>query len=178
MRTWAIGIAAALLCIGVAIAANGKDGIVIRSTGSTNFPGYTIKVWSDGSTWAVRSNKAGQQTSQPSTQSVSKDLAQKLLADAKAAKLSGHVSGQSCMKSASFGSTTVVQYHGWTSPDLECPGDGFVIALGSDAKKIAAALQIVNAPTRRGLLPNEVRRPPESAPTQPAPTPESSPATP
>src|SRR5690348_13749410 len=178
MKTWAIGVGAALLCIGVAIAASGRDGAIIRNTGSTNFPGYTIKVWSDGSAWAVRANRTGQQTGRPSTQSIPKELAQKLLADAKAAKLSGHVIGQSCMKSASFGSTTVVEYHGWTSPDLECPGDGFVIALGSDAKKIAAALQIINAPTRRGLLPNEVRRPPESAPTQPAPTPESSPATP
>lgn len=178
MRTWAIGIAALLLTLGIAGATRGRDGAIIHSTGSTNFPGYTIKVWSDGSAWAVRSNKSGEQIGQPSTQSVPKDLAQKLLADAKAAKLSGHVSGQACMKSASFGSTTVVQYHGWTSPDLECPGDGFVIALGSDAKKIAAALQIINAPARRGLLPNEVRRPPESAPTQPAPTPESSPTTP
>jgi hypothetical protein len=178
MKTWAIGVGAALLCIGLAVATSVRDGAIIHNTGSTNFPGYTIKVWSDGSTWAVRSNKAGEPTGQPVTQSVPKELVQKLLADAKAAKLSGNAIGRPCMKSASFGSATVVQYHGWTSPDLECPGDGFVIALGSDAKKIAAALQIINAPTRRGLLPNEIRRPPESAPTQPAPTPESSPATP
>lgn len=167
-----------LFCIGAALAAAPhKDGAIIRSSGSTNFPGYTIKVWSDGSTWAVRANKAGDQLGRPSTQTIAKPLAQKLLDDAKAAKLSGNVIGRPCMKSASFGSTTVVQYHGWTSPDLECPGDGFVIAMGSDAHKIAAALQIINAPTRRGLLPNEPRRP-EPAPTQASPKPESSPATP
>jgi hypothetical protein len=74
------------------------------------------------------------------------------------------------MKSASFGTSTVVTYHHWTSPDLECPGDGYVIALAADAHKIAALLKIQG---ERGhavrLLPNEPRRVPAE---QPSATPE------
>jgi hypothetical protein len=102
---------------------------------------------------------------------------QKFFADLKAAKESGKVVGRPCMKSASFGSTTIVQYHGWTSPDLECPGDGFVVALASEAHKVAAAVGVRSTPTRRPLMPNEPRRP-EIVPGQASPTPESSPRTP
>ena len=73
------------------------------------------------------------------------------------------------MKSVSFGTTTVVQYHGWTSPDLECPGDGTVIALGSDAKKIAAQVRMQGVRSHAiPRLPNEPRR------AEPEPTPSAS----
>jgi hypothetical protein len=176
MNRWALAGTAFALCVGIATAAASSDGAVIRNSGSTNFPGYTIKVHSDGSTWAVRSNKQGEQIGTPVTTTLPERAIQKLLNDAKAAKLSGKVLGRPCMKSASFGSTLVVEYHGWTSPDLTCPGDGFVIALGADANKIAALLPITSNPARRRLLPNEPRRP--EVPGQASPTPESSPRTP
>lgn len=177
VKRWTVTAVAFIACAAAASAAARPDGATIVSSGSTNFPGYTIKVHSDGSTWAVRSNKQGEQIGTPVTATLPSRVTQKLLNDAKAAKLSGHVIGQPCMKSASFGSTLVVQYHGWTSPDLNCPGGGFIIALGADANKIAALLPITNAPVRRPMLPNEPRRP-ESPPSQASPTPESSPALP
>lgn len=177
MKRWALSGVALAACMGFATAAARPDGAVIRSSGSTNFPGYTIKVRSSGWAWAVRSNKQGEQIGTPVTTALPQRTIQKLLNDAKAAKLSGNVIGRPCMKSASFGSTLVVEYHGWTSPDLNCPGGGFIIALGADANKIAALLPITSSPERRGLLPNEQRRP-ETTPGQASPTPESSPATP
>jgi hypothetical protein len=181
MKAWvALGVvaltAAAVGCI--AMAARPRDGAVIHNTGSTNFSGYTIKIWSDGSASAVQSNRGGMTTGKPVSGRVDVNLAHKFFTDLKAAKESGHVISQSCMKSASFGSTTVVQYHGWTSPDLECPGEGFVVALAAEAHEIAQALQVRRAPVRRPLLPNEPRRVPESFPSQASPSPESSPPSP
>lgn len=75
------------------------------------------------------------------------------------------------MKSASFGTVTTAEYHHWTSPDLECPGDGFVVALAADAHKIAALLKIQGE--HRIPLPTGPRRVPvEGGPTQASPTPE------
>lgn len=150
-----------------------RDGAVIRNSGSTNFSGYTIKVWSDGSTWAVHSNRAGDPMDAPATGHVDPSLAQTFLHDAQQARKNRLVT-ERCMKSASFGSSTVVLYHGWTSPDLECPGGGFVVALAADAHKIAALLKIQGVhPRRIPMMPNEPRRAPSDSPAgQASPTPE------
>ncbi|HET6896592.1 MAG TPA: hypothetical protein VFH72_14505 [Candidatus Baltobacteraceae bacterium] len=169
----ALGMAAALGCSGAASASNIRDGGVIRNSGSTNFSGYTIKVWSDGSTWAVHSNRAGTPIDRPVTGHIPEDLARRFLDDAKQARKNGDVS-QPCMKSASFGTSTVVSYHGWTSPDLECPGGGFIETLGQETHKIAALLKIEGVQPRRiPRLPNEPRRVPSDSPSgQPSATPE------
>ena len=169
----ALTIALALGCAGAAAAAYSRDGGVIRNSGSTNFSGYTIKVWSDGSTWAVHSNRAGTPIDAPVTGHVPADLAQRFLQDAQQAR-KNRVISQPCMKSASFGTSTVVSYHGWTSPDLECPGGGFAETLGQDAHKIAAQLKIQGTQAHRiPLLPNEPRRVPSENPGgQPSATPE------
>ncbi len=178
----ALLVLAALSAAGIALAAAARDGAVIRNTGSTNFSGYTIKLWSDGSAAVVRSNRAGDAMAPPRAGSVPMDTVRKFFGDLKAAKDSGKVIGRTCMKSASFGSATVVQYHGWTSPDLECPGDGFVVALAAEAHEIAAALQVRRVPMhpviRRALMPNEPRRVPQGPPVQASPSPESTPRTP
>jgi hypothetical protein len=150
-----------------------RDGGLIRNSGSTNFTGYTIKVWSDGSAWAVHSNRAGDQIGSPVTGEIPATLAQTFLADARNAK-HNRVMSQSCMKSASFGSVTTVLYHGWASPDLQCPGDGYVVSLGADANKIAALLKIQGMPGHRiPMMPHEPRRvPSESQSGQPSPSPE------
>jgi hypothetical protein len=165
------------LAAGAALAGTQPDGAVIRNTGSTNFTGYTIKVWSDGRVSAVHSNRAGQPVDQAVSATVPKTLTAQFFNDLRTARRA-RVVAEPCMKSASFGTTTVVQYHGWTSPDLECGGDGHVIALGSDAKKIAAHLRFEGMPVRRiPMLPNEPRRP-EPTPTavQPSGTPEPRPS--
>lgn len=165
----AISMVLALGCAAIAVAQS-RDGAVIRNSGSTNFSGYTIKVWSDGSTWATSSNRAGIATGTASSGHIPANLAQTFLHDAQQARRNRVIS-EHCMKSVSFGTVTTVIYHGWSSPDLECPGDGFVVALGADAHKIAALLKIEGG--RRTLLPNEPRRvPTESTPSQASPTPE------
>jgi len=169
--------ALALVCASAAVAAFTRDGAVIRNSGSTNFSGYIVKVWSDGSTWAVHSNRAGMQLDTPVTGNIPADLAQRFISEAKQAK-NNHAVSQHCMKSASFGSITVATYHGWTSSDLQCPGDGFTVALGSDAHKIAALLKVEGVQARRiPLLPNEKRRVPSDMPSgQSSATPEPSPS--
>jgi hypothetical protein len=170
-QTAALTMALVLGCAALA-AAQMRDGGTIRNSGSTNFSGYTIKVWSDGSTWAAHSDRAGNLVGSGVSGHVPQTLAQTFLNDARQARKNRVVS-EHCMKSASFGTVTTVEYHGWTSPDLECPGDGFVVALAADAHKIAALLKIQGG--RRGLLPNEPRRVPvEGTPAQASPTPEPS----
>jgi hypothetical protein len=156
-------------------AAARRDGAVIRNSGSTNFSGYTVKVWSDGSTSAVHSDRAGTPIDAPVTGQVPPNVAQRFLAEARQAR-DNHAVARPCMKSASFGTSTIVEYHGWTSPDLECAGDGYTIALGSDAKKIVALLKIQGT-HRIPMLPNERRRVPSEGPSasgQPSATPEPS----
>jgi len=170
-RTIAIGILLASICFGSAPAAFRNDGAVIRNSGSTNFPGYTIKVWSDGTAWSARTNRAGENLGDARSGRIPAALAQTFLNDARQARKARVVS-QSCRKSASFGTSTVVTYHGWTSPDLECPGDGFVVALAADAHKIAAALNVQGLPPRRvPMPPGEHRRVPVES-GQPSATPE------
>lgn len=165
--------ALAAACTGMAGASHPRDGGIIRNSGSTNFSGYTVKVWADGTTWAVHSNRAGTPVDTPQTANVDPRLAKRFLDDARQAK-NNRVVSQSCMKSASFGSSTTVEYHGWTSPDLNCPGGGYVVTLGADANKIVAALKLQGEPAHRiRLLPNEPRRAPSDQPsTQASPTPE------
>lgn len=169
----ALAMAIAFGCLGAASASNIRDGGVIRNSGSTNFSGYTIKVWSDGSTWAVHSNRAGTPIDSPVRGHIPADLAKRFLDDAKQGRKNRDIS-QHCMKSASFGTSTVVVYHGWTSPDLECPGGGFVETLGQQAHKIAALLKVAGVQPRRiPMLPNERRRAPgDTQSGQPSATPE------
>jgi hypothetical protein len=163
VKTAAVICGLILACIAQVFASATQDGAVIRNTGSTNFSGYSIKVRSDGSTSAVHTNRIGTPIDAPQTGHVDPRLAQTFLRDAQQARKNRLPAPQHCMKSASFGTTTVVLYHGWTSPDLECPAnDGFTVALAADAHKIAAALKLQGLPAAHSLqrmLPNEPRRP-------------------
>lgn len=143
-----------------ALAAGARDGATITNSGSTNIPGYTIKIWSDGTV----------SSPQARTTHIDQTLAARFFADSKAGKSAGTIGRKTCMKSASFGSVTTVQYHGWSSGDLECPGNP---AFSSEVHAIAQAVIGVQVPTRRiPRLPNEVRRP-EGSPTQPTASPDS-----
>jgi hypothetical protein len=166
---------AVLAAVAVAYAGSRPDGAIIRNTGSTNFSGYTIKVWSDGRTSTVHSNHSGQAIDRPVSGKVPDTLVAQFFNDLRTAQ-HAHPVAETCMKSASFGTTTVVVYHGWTSPDLECGGDGHVIALGSDVKKIAAQLRVQPFKAHRiPMLPNEPRRT-ETNTAQPSATPEPAPS--
>ncbi len=135
-----------------------RDGAIISNTGSTNFAGYTIQVWSDGSSTAGRIPAA---------------LVQKFFSDAKAAR-GLQPAGPHCMKSASFGSATSVWYHGWTSADLECSGAGTLQALAADVHQIVSTLGVQGKPHHIPLLPNELRRLPVEATASPERSPAAS----
>lgn len=166
---------AGLLALTVACSAAGaavartvvRDGGVIRDSGSTNDLGYTIKVWSDGRTWWAASDKQGTITGAPHPGRVAPALARRFLADAQAAR-DARASVPACMKSASFGSTLTVLWHGWVSPDLSCPGgDAAARRLRADVLAIRTATGAAGS-ARSLRLPNEPRR----APAEPSPSPE------
>lgn len=166
-------LALALGTAALAAGASGRDGGTIRNSGSTNAPGYTIKVWSDGSTWAVHSGRTGVALGTPFTGRVPAALARQFLEDAKEAR-AAHAPAARCMKSASFGSVTSAVYHGWTSPDLQCPVAGGLAELASDVDRIVKSTGAAAMPGRRiPMLPNEPRRvPAEGSTSQPSATPE------
>jgi len=150
MKKLCIALAACSLLIG---AATVRDGAVIVNSGSTNIAGYTLQVWSDGA-------------ASMGTRSVARPLAKRLFSDLRRAKGATAVS-QGCIKSASFGTTMTVTYHGWTSPDLECPVMGALAAVQNDVREVVAALR-VSPPGRIRLMPE-----PRRFPIQASPSPES-----
>ncbi|MBV8491007.1 MAG: hypothetical protein JO199_10815 [Candidatus Eremiobacteraeota bacterium] len=81
--------------------------------------------------------------------------AKKFFADVRAAR-DGKASSEPCMKSASFGTSTHVTWHGWTSPDLDCPPAGpLATALAADVDAIRKASGADSAmPLHRGLIPH------------------------
>jgi hypothetical protein len=72
---------------------------------------------------------------------ISKELHEQFLRDLQAAGSLNALPANHCMKSASFGSSLYVEYHGVRSPDLSCPEqvDPRTKALKSDAGKILRA---------------------------------------
>jgi hypothetical protein len=161
MRRWL----SLTLLLGTLLAATPmRDGATILNSGSTNTPPWTIKLWSDGSaTWQIRDGN-------PTAFTLSKAATERFFTDVKASRDGGRGPMQHCMKSASFGTTTVVQWHGWSSPDLQCPPlPGAVSALAQDVAAVRSAAKIPVGPImRRFPLPMERRK-------IPAPTPEVTP---
>ena len=146
----------------IAASAGPKDGASIINSGSTNTEGYTMKVWSDGT-----GEVSGARTGDSHKFQIDADLTPKFFADLKAARANPGTPGH-CMKSASFGTTTVVSWHGWQSTDLQCPPfNAAMTALVTDVRAIQAAANW--ASRRRIPLPRDMRKipatPPEATPT-------------
>lgn len=131
-------------CITSAVAGT-RDGAVIVDSGSTNTSGYRIQVWSDGSASIVLQKRGVTQgVSKPFA--VTPSVATQFFANLKAVR-TANVNTLPCMKSASFGTTTRVSWHGWSSPDLDCPSDRAVLnALVASVSKIRAASGIGTLP--------------------------------
>lgn len=150
-------------------AAAPMDGASILNGGSTNAAGYLVLVRSDGQANLAPAPGSLRQAFGRRTFRLPDALARRLLADAREAKRT-RPAGSPCMKSASFGSTTSVSYHGYTSPDLECPGSGVLARLASDVRAIVRSSGFVPAPGRRvGLPGGEPRRPEATLHPSPAP---------
>jgi hypothetical protein len=147
------------LCVTLA-AAMQHDSATIVNSGSTNTAGYTITLWSDGTaTVQVRGAQA-----KPFT--IPAKTASRFFTDVKAASGDGGGQLQHCMKSASFGTSTIVQWHGWTSPDFQCPPfTPAVTALAQDVNAIQTAADIMpGRPLHRIGLPGDLRKIPSPTP--------------
>jgi hypothetical protein len=129
-----------------AYASSATQSAVITNSGSTNTAGYTIDVSSDGSaTLAARARMAAAPPA-PKKFTIPAGVATQFFADLKSAR-DANIAGGHCMKSASFGTTTHVNWDGWTSPDLECPaGDAASTALERDVRAIVAASGLYATP--------------------------------
>jgi len=139
---FAVVIALGLLAVCTA-AAPLRDGASIVNSGSTNTAGYTVDVWSDGSAAVTYQNRTAKKSFE-----ISSSLAGRFFSDVKAAR-DGSAPASHCMKSASFGTATHVHWHGWISPDLDCPGDDkLTTALVNDVSAIRTAGAITGAPLR------------------------------
>ncbi len=158
-----------------ASAAFARDGAVITNSGSTNSPGYTIKIWSDGSATQVSSNRLGVQTGSAREMRVPDTMTRAFFSDVRAAR-DARASGRTCVKSASFGYRLNVRWHGWISPDLSCPGaDSATKSVAADVRGIESIAQPAPA-IRRGLLPNEVRKAAPDDMRSPLPSPTTHPS--
>lgn len=129
--------AAALVALAILGAAPAPDSATIENSGSTNGAPWTI---------VVRSNATGTTSindAAPQAFRLSASLAAAFFRDLVTARAAGSTVGGTCRKSASFGSRTNVDWHGWTSPDVSCPSRlAALIALTADVTRIQAAAGI------------------------------------
>jgi hypothetical protein len=144
----------------LSIAAAQRDFATIRNSGSTNTAGFTITVWSDAT------GSASVQGATPHTFGVPNDLSARFFADLRAAQ-NDATTPTHCMKSASFGTSTFVQWHGWSSPDLQCPPFSPSLgALASDVNAIEGAAGITTQLRHRIGLPPDIRKIPTPTPEE------------
>jgi len=126
---------------------------VILDSGSTNTSGYRIVVTRSGhAEYVVGSTRA--------TGEIPASAAARFFTDLSHAMPLSALPVERCMKSASFGTSLYLWWHGSRSPDVSCPGDPQESGLASDAASIAAKLGISTPPGRLiRPLPNEPRKP-------------------
>jgi hypothetical protein len=138
-----------------------RDSAMIQNSGSTNTSGFTITVWSDGTSTASVHGQADRAfTLQP-------DLSARFFNDLRAAA-SVTPAPRHCMKSASFGTTTTVRWHDWSSSDLQCPPlSPGLVALANDVSAIESAAGVTGGPHRIGLPPSLRKIPPATPEVQP-----------
>jgi hypothetical protein len=149
---WFAVVVAMGLIVVCAAAAPSRDGASIVDSGSTNTGGYTIHVWSDGTADVAYQSRTDAAASSKSF-TFSPSVAARFFADLKAAR-DGKAQAERCMKSASFGTSTHVHWHGWTSPDLDCPpGDPLMSAVIKDVNAIRSAGKVTAAPLHGGMFP-------------------------
>lgn len=144
------------------VAAASRDSATIVNSGSTNTLGYSIQIWSDGKASIALQSKGGGSESTAKTFTVPAATAARFFADLAAAR-AGNATTVPCMKSASFGTSTRINWQGWESPDLSCPPkDALGDALIKDVDAIRQASGIGAPPLRGG--PAIESTPPEPRP--------------
>ena len=139
-------------CLPAAAGARILDGARVVDSGSSNAPGWTIAVRSDGAAWLTVAGGATRWFRRTPA------LAATFLDDVAAARAAG-IAERSCMKSVSFGTSVWVEWHGWRSPDLACPTTGAAnTTLARDVAALENAAGANSIPLRRIRLPIEPRR--------------------
>ncbi len=114
-----------------------SNAIVITNTGATNLIGYRVVISADGHAAFVSDNGSGDGMLPPR-------LFDRLERDVSAAIPLAQLTKLSCMKSASFGTSTFVAIGGDRSPDLSCPADGIERTLQQDIRRVDAFLSVSN----------------------------------
>ncbi len=118
--------------------------VTIRNSGSTNTAGFTIVVHADRSADVIVDGQSERKT-------VGAPQTRWLFRKVREAGALDTLAGGSCMKSASFGSTTTIAFDGHSSPDLSCGGDVTSRELARIANVVASQLA-VGGPRTRGRL--------------------------
>jgi hypothetical protein len=114
-----------------------KDAAVIINSGSTNTRPYRIVVLPDRHAFVTIDGGAASEAT------LSKETGETFFKDLAAAMPLSKLAHQPCMKSASFGSTTYIEYKGERSPDLSCGSEGAGAKLAADVQSIATELKVV-----------------------------------
>jgi hypothetical protein len=108
----------------------GKDETaIIVDSGSTNTAGFRIMVQRSGGAVCVKTPRryAGHVDEKANTkrqQQLSHALVDRLFSDLEALKPFSSIPERSCMKSASFGTTRVIEFGSERTPDLSCGSGG------------------------------------------------------
>jgi hypothetical protein len=125
-----------------AAASLGPDAVLIVNSGSTNVAGYRIVVHKNGTADAYEGPNVVRRTLGPA-------LAANLFAHVERAAPLDALPTAHCMKSASFGSRTIVAWNGRTSGDLTCGGDDRLRALASAVQDVIHVCAPPTLPRRR-----------------------------
>jgi hypothetical protein len=119
-----LSIALFICAASVTIAADAPA--VIVNSGSTNTAGFRLTLTRSGEAeytpMARKYGPQGASPTEPVRRKIPDVLAQRFYANLDAAKPLSELPKERCMKSASFGTTTMIQFGGEATPDLSCPG--------------------------------------------------------
>jgi hypothetical protein len=129
----------------------GFEIVQITNTGSTNTMGYRILIPLAGADYGSVSYylRAGMvSTGQDGSKVVPKSILRKLARDIHKAMPLSQLPVNNTAKSASFGTSLYVMYHGQSTLDLSSPADARGKALAADVKNIVATLGLTNLPRR------------------------------
>lgn len=120
---------------------------VILNSGSTNTAGFRLVVEKSGDAeYAPMPRKYGPQSSaptEPTRRKLPDALVQRFYSDLQSARPLAGLPRERCIKSASFGTTTVIQFSGEETPDLSCPNarNAHTQALLRDVEEIRGFFQ-------------------------------------
>jgi hypothetical protein len=120
-----VAISIAVLLGAASMPAAASAPAVILNSGSTNTAGFRLVVEKSGDAeYAPMPRKYGPQSpapTEPTRRKLPEALVQRFYSDLEAAKPLANLPRERCMKSASFGTTTIIQFGGEETPDLSCP---------------------------------------------------------